>query len=314
MNVVRLNVRGGAGDLIRQMVRLARPDHWVKNLIVLFPVVFALRMGDPTAWFWAVAATAAFCLASSVAYIINDLHDRQRDRLHPFKKDRPLASGKISPGAALAEALVLAAVSVAIAAAVNLPVLGVTLAYLLLMLVYTFVLKHKMLLDVITLALGFVLRAAAGGLAIRVELSPWLFIVTFTLCLFMGYCKRFNEIVTLPPDSAAGHRATLAGYRPDLLTHLITLSAAVAIVAFLLYATTPRTVAHVGTHYLVYTLPLVIYGVTRLAMLSMRGTYGDPTDVALRDRPFQLTLLLWVVMAVFILLFGKQLRDHLPLG
>jgi len=295
------------------MVRLARPTHWVKNIIVFFPVVFALRMADPLAWAWSAVAAAAFCLASSFGYIINDLYDRDRDRLHPLKKDRPLASGQVSPRAAVTEALILGAASLAVAAAVNRLVLAVTAAYLALMLAYTLVFKHKMLLDVIVLALGFVLRAAGGALAIPVELSPWLFIVTFTLCLFMGYCKRFNEIATLGPDDAAGHRATLAAYSPELLTHLITLSAGVAIVAFLLYATTPRTVEHFGTNYLVYTLPLVIYGVTRLAMLSMRGRYGDPTDLVLHDRPFQLTMVLWVAMAVAILKFAPQLRQQLPL-
>ena len=165
-----------------------------------------------------------------------------------------------------------------------------------------------MLVDVIGIAMGFVLRAVGGAVAIAVVPSVWLFVCTFTLCMFMGFCKRYNELITIgEPDQAAAHRPTLAGYSPELLTHLITLSAGVAVVAFLLYAASPGTGQTFHTMLLVYTLPLVCYGVFRFAMLSMMGRYTDPTDLMLRDRPFQLTLLLWLASAAAVMQWGPQL-------
>jgi decaprenyl-phosphate phosphoribosyltransferase len=294
------------------IIRLARPGHWIKNVIVLFPVLFAIRTGDPSAWFNAGLATVAFCLASSAIYIFNDIGDREADRLHPRKKDRPLAANQIGATTACIAAICLIAAGILTALCVNnfLPVLVVS--YLLLQCAYTLILKHKTIIDVICIALGFVLRSVAGAIAISVEVSPWLFVCTFTICLFMGFCKRYNELATLTePLEATGHRKTLAAYNSELLTHLITLSAGVAIVAFLLYASNERTIERFGTNYMMYTLPLVVYGVTRFAMLSMKGAYTDPTDLFLHDRPFQLTIVLWFASVVVILRLGVDLQQWL---
>ena len=294
---------------LRHFVRLARPGHWVKNVIVLFPVFFALRMTDRQAWGVSALAALAFCFASSAAYILNDIRDRQRDRLHPRTKDRPLASGQVSVRAALAEAVVFLAACAIALAALNRLVAVVVLAYLILQTAYTFVLKQKMILDVMCIALGFILRALAGAVAIGAEISPWLVICTFTICLFMGFCKRCNEVVTLGDDEqATAHRATLRGYNQQLLTHAITLSAAIAVISFLLYGLSERTIGHFGTNYLIYTLPVVIYGIVRFSMLSVRGTYADPTDLILRDRPFQLTVLLWLAASLGIIYWGRDLK------
>jgi len=200
----------------------------------------------------------------------------------------------------------------AVACLVNRLVLAVVAAYVLLQLAYTLILKHKAIIDVICIALGFVLRAAAGAIAIEVEVSPWLIVCTFTICLFMGFCKRCNETVTLGPGGeATGHRKPLAAYTSELLTHLITLSAGVAVVAFLLYASNDRTIRHFKTDYLIYTLPIVIYGITRFAMLSMKGCYRDPTDLFFRDRPFQLTVVVWFASAAVIIRWGLGLQQWL---
>lgn len=269
-----------------------------------------MRVCDPRAWYQAALATAAFCLASSAAYVFNDIGDRVRDLKHPAKSGRPLASGRVSVQAAAALAVILLLSALGVALAANRRVLVVVVAYLLLQAAYTLALKHRMLLDVICIALGFVLRAVAGAVAIPVVISPWLFVCTFTVCLFMGFCKRCNEIVTMGGLEEAGeHRFTLTGYKPELLTHLITLSAAVAIMAFLLYASSGRTVQSFGTDYMIYTLPLVIYGVFRFAMLSMRGSYADPMDIVLNDRPFQATVLIWVAAVVVVIYRGRQLQE-----
>lgn len=297
---------------MRDLIRIARPGHWIKNVIILFPVVFAMRWADGQAWALAGLATAAFCLVSSACYVVNDIHDRFRDAMHPGKKDRPLASGRLGVGQAWAFSALLLVAGLALGAAANRGTLVVVILYLLLQSAYSWILKHRVLLDVIGISLGFVLRAVAGAVAIDVEISPWLFVCTFTLCLFMGFCKRYNEIVTIgEAEQAAAHRPTLARYTSDLLTHLITVSAGVAVVAFLLYATSSRTVKQFHTSMLVYTLPLVFYGVFRFAMLSMSGRYSDPTELLLRDRPLQLTLVLWLAAAAGILKWADSLPPWL---
>lgn len=289
------------------LLQLARPKHWVKSIVVLLPVVFGLRMTDAVAWLNAGAAAIAFCFAASFGYIINDIRDRQSDRNHPWKKDRPLAAGTISVPTAFLEATVFLILSIVIAWIVSPLVLAFALTYLFLQMCYTWLAKEKVLLDVICIAIGFVLRAASGAVAIRVAISPWLFVSMFTICLFMGFCKRYNEAVTIGNSSEArNHRRTLVAYTPDLLTHLITVSAGIAVVAFLVYGLTESTVRQFGTNYFVYTLPLVVYAVFRFAMLSMNGHYADPTDLILRDRPFQITAGLWMAFALMIIVWGPR--------
>jgi len=297
------------------IIDLLRVTHWIKNLLVLFPVVLAQRVSDAGAWLSALAATGVFCLASSAVYVFNDIRDRASDRLHPDKKNRPLASGRLGAGTALVLAVVLAAASLVGAAAVNVALLVVVAAFLVLQVAYSTYLKQKMLLDVMCIALGFVLRAAGGAVAIGVPISPWLFVCTLTVCLFMGFCKRCNEIASIRDAALAeSHRKTLVGYSSELLTHLITLSAGIAIISFMLYATSRRTMGNFGAfraYCIIYTLPLVIYGVCRFAMLSMQAGYPGPTELILRDRPFQLILLLWMLAMVAIVLWGGNLEEWL---
>jgi len=295
---------------IKDLLLLARPRHWIKNLIVLFPVIFAMRMADPQAWLSAGIAVAAFCLVASAVYIVNDVRDREKDRQHPNKKDRPLAAGRVTVPAALFEAALFFVAGLIVGWVVTPLVCAVALAYVVLQVSYTFGLKRKMLVDVMCIALGFVLRAAAGAVAIRVMVSPWLVVCTFTICMFLGFCKRRNELATLGGHVQAGrHRPTLAMYTPELLTHLITLSAGVAIISYLLYATHPDVVERFGTPYLIYTVPIVIYAVTRFAMLSMVGKYADPTDLITRDWPFQVAAAAWAAVTLAVIWWGKPLQD-----
>ena len=271
------------------------------------PIVFGLQMQNADAWFRSFVAAVAFCFASSFVYIVNDIKDRQNDRAHPVKKMRPLASGRISIQATVTEAVVFLALALIVAHGLSFGLLLMILMYLLLQTCYTMFLKAKVLADVICIAMGFVLRTASGAVAIRVEISPWLFICIFTTCLFMGFCKRYSEVVTIDDKTeAANHRRTLIAYTPELLTHLITLSAGIAVTAFLLYGLNERTVAWFGTNYLVYTLPIVVYGIFRFAMLLMKGIYSDPTDLILHDRAFQITVFIWAVTALCIICWGKN--------
>ena len=301
-------------------LRLLRPGHWIKNVFVLLPILFAMKLAEPLSWVRIGVATGGFCMISSCIYIINDIHDRERDKLHPAKKNRPVAAGHVSISFAMIMAVVLGVIAIAGPVASNLIIgkkaglllSGTLLAYFCLQIAYTFILKQKMIVDVICIAIGFVLRAVAGAVAIEVAISPWLFVCTFTICMFMGFCKRANEIVSLgDEETSAKHRKTLSAYTPELLTHLITLSASVAVIGFVLYSLSPSTTARFGSEYLVYTLPLFIYGIFRFAMLSMRATYPDPTALLLKDRPMQATVALWFASATAIIMWGKSLANYL---
>jgi len=297
---------------IRPMIRLARPGHWIKNVVVIMPVIFGQQMHDINSLLQAFAAAVVFCIASSFIYIVNDIKDRESDRAHPLKKNRPLASGQVSTKAAVIEALTLLLLAIVFAQGFSFIFVLTVLLYLLLQTCYTMFLKARVLMDVICIALGFVLRAVAGAVAIEVYISPWLFICMFTICLFMGFCKRYNEVITIGNKAwAESHRTILIEYTPELLTHLITISAGIAVVSFLLYGISDSTVERFGTNYLVYTLPVTVYAIFRFAMLSMKGCYEDPTDLILHDRPFQVTVLIWIVSVLGIICYGKSIAGWL---
>jgi decaprenyl-phosphate phosphoribosyltransferase len=193
--------------------------------------------------------------------------------------------------------------------------LVVVLCYLLLQLAYVFELKQRPILDVMCIALGFVLRAIAGVFALRVEITSWLVVCVFTLCLFMGFCKRWNEISVLGSDPRTMIcRKTLSRYSPEILTHLVTLSATIAIISYLLYVLSPTTVERFGTNALVCTLPLVMYGVCRFAMVSMEGRYADPIALFLHDEPMIGTTALWLLCVTLIISMGGRLNlgIHMP--
>jgi 4-hydroxybenzoate polyprenyltransferase len=262
----------------------------------MLPLFFAMKIDTPVAVWHAVEAALIFCLLSSFVYIINDIKDIKPDRLHPYKKDRPIAAGKVSIKAAFGVSIVLIAIVLLWTYLSLYNMLMFVGIYLGLQLAYSFGLKKVVLLDVICIALGFVIRASAGAAAIDVEISPWLFICMFTVCLFMGFCKRYNEKAAFEVEgTAVMHRDTLMDYTPDLLTHLVTLSAGLAVISFISYAMSPQTIARYGSEKLVYTLPVVVYAVFRFAMISMKARYEGPTDIILNDRPFQAATVIWSV-------------------
>ncbi len=298
-------------------IRLMRPTEWVKNVFVLAGLVFSGRAAEVEAEILSGLAFVAFCLAASTVYIINDIRDREQDRLHPTKRNRPIASGAIS----LRSASVFAAFLFAGAVVVCLflpPGFAVILAsYLVMNVLYTYWLKQRVIVDVIVIALGFVLRAVAGGVAIGAGTSPWLIVCTFTLCMFLGFGKRQSELALLGGNilEASKHRKTLAGYSPELLTHLTSVTAGIAIVTFMLYVMdrTPAYQPPFEKRYLILTLPLVVYAVFRFEMLIASGRVSGPTEILTRDKPFLLTIGLWLAMAVVVVYWGATLRSFLGL-
>jgi 4-hydroxybenzoate polyprenyltransferase len=282
-----------------------RPDQWHKNLIVFAALIFAVKLLDPAALARATAAFLIFCAVSSVVYLINDVADREQDRQHPVKRLRPIASGELSPATALAFAAVLG--SGALAAAFWLrPAFGAAAAaYLALFVVYTSSLKHIVVLDVMTIAIGFVLRAVAGGLVIDVHVSNWLLVCTMLGALFLGLAKRRHEM-TLLAAGAMGHRKILEEYDTYLLDQMIGVVAAATMVAYIIYCASPETHAYFGTEWMVLTTPFPIYGLFRyLYLVHRKAGGGNPSDLLLSDRPLLVCVLLWGLTSVAIIYRGS---------
>lgn len=282
-------------------VALMRPTQWVKNIIVFAAPAAALKLDTSSGWWRTVLTFVAFCFAASAVYAVNDAVDRHADAVHPHKRLRPVARGVISAGSAVMFAGMLFTAALAMTLfLINVGVTVVLALYVVLMLGYSMALKRLVILDVIVLAFGFVLRAWAGAEAVNVVVSEWLTACVFTLCLFFGFGKRRCEVATMARDGgAAQHRSTLVSYTPDLLNHLITVSAGIAVMTFLLY--TMDTVHHPAPfpkQQLFYTLPLVVYGVFRFAMLTELGIHVGPTEILIKDRGMLAAIILWIVVAL----------------
>jgi 4-hydroxybenzoate polyprenyltransferase len=292
--------------VIRALVQEWRPSQWSKNLVVLAGVVFAHAFTEPGQLLRASGALLAFCLLSSASYAFNDLLDIERDRRHPVKCRRPLASGRISATAGWVMAALLAGGGLTLAFALT-PALGLTaIGYLVLQLAYTLVLKRWVLVDVMAIAIGFVLRAVAGIAVLqpRPELSPWLLVCTFFLALFLAVAKRRHERVTLAGD-AEQHRATLAQYPPALLDQLVSVVTGATILTYALYTISPATAEHVPSGKMVLTIPFVVYGVFRyLYLVYHEGHGGAPSELLVKDVPLLVNVGLWGLAILGILYLG----------
>ena len=292
-----------------RFLRIMRPSNWTKNIFVFAALVFGHQLSGPSgevlmAVGSALGCFACFSLASSAAYVFNDIIDRRTDRLHPEKRNRPIAAGAVSVGSAAVLCAVCAAAAIVGSYVLDGGLVLIIAMYLVLIALYSLALKKMMILDCVIIAIGFCLRAVAGAVVLKVDISPWLVICTFMLCLFIGFGKRRCEIAMIGNTHAMrGHRPTLVRYTPDLLTHLLSTSGGIAIITFLLYTldTTWKSPFEASKQNLIYTLPLVVYGVYRYAMLIELGKGSGPTDLLIKDPPFLLAIILWVLAALFIL-------------
>jgi len=279
-----------------------RPSQWVKNVVVFAGVTFALQYHNVEKLLLAVIAFVCFCFVSSAVYLINDITDRERDRNHPVKKERPIASGRISVGTAAAVAIIFAVVGFALTILfldrLTLYALG---GFILLNLVYSALLKNIVLLDGMAIAGSFVLRAVGGALAVSVPISSWLLICTTLLALFLGFGKRRHELVLLG-EKAEDHRGILTEYSPYFLDQLIGVVTASTVVAYCFYTLSPEVQLNLGTDKLVLTVPFVLYGVFRyLYLIHQRQVGGNPTRVLLTDRPILVNVILWMACVLLIL-------------
>jgi 4-hydroxybenzoate polyprenyltransferase len=292
------------------LLKAMRPKQWIKNLLVFSGFIFTLnerwRPFTPEMWKYlgdAVAAFAIFSLIASCVYLINDVIDVDKDRQHPTKRKRPVASGALPPRVAVGAAVVGLPVGLALAYLLNPFFAAVVASYLVMQLGYVFALKHVVLLDIFVIALGFVMRAVSGAVVIGSEISPWLYTVTLMGALFLGLCKRRNELVLLE-EAAVHHRKILEMYTSPMLDGLTSMMASSTIMAYSLYTFTARTLP--SNNLMMLTIPFVIFGLFRYVYLSHRhNAGGSPEEVFLKDRPLMATIGLWIVTTGLILGLGR---------
>jgi 4-hydroxybenzoate polyprenyltransferase len=298
----KLNDIPSTGNL-GAIVRLARPHQWIKNALVLAALIFGQRLFVFHDVVLAVVAFVAFCALSSAGYVLNDIADRDADRLNPEKCDRPLACGDLTVAAASREAIALAAIAAVLSIVLGREFVGIAVLYAALQFAYSLWAKHQVIIDVIAVAMGFVLRAFAGGVAIQVEVSPWLVFITFVLALFLVLARRRHELIVLG-DEAVAHRSALSQYSVRLVDQMISIVAGATLVSYMIYTASAEVEAKLGTRHLYLTVPFVAFGILRyLYLIDERNEGGDPARALLHDRPLMLAVALWILTDIALLYF-----------
>src|SRR5574341_11859 len=280
-------------------IRLLRPHQWIKNLLIIAPPFFGgAFLADPTIFFKMAQAFFAFSFASSTGYIINDLFDLRTDRLHPTKKSRPIASGSVSVGMSIVLLLLTFILSMGLSLRFGEGFILIIILYLMLNIAYSLFLQHIVIVDAISIALGFVFRIGAGGKASGIEVSSWLFLTTFLLSLLLAFGKRRFELVSL--NNSTAFRRVLAKYRMNFLDTALSIFATTAIVTYSLYA------VERGPRAFVITVPFVCYGVLRYMYLVQTDTSGDPTEALLKDKWLFTCVFLWIIATAIIIYFNDN--------
>ncbi|MFH1438897.1 MAG: decaprenyl-phosphate phosphoribosyltransferase [Pseudomonadota bacterium] len=293
---------GRLKDVLRGLIRIVRPHQWSKNLFVLAPLVFSKELGIFSAVLGAFLAAFLFCLASGAVYTMNDMVDAPRDRLHPVKKNRPIASGMLPVEIASAYAVFLAGISIGASIYFGYEFVVTLLIYLVLNIVYSFWLKKVVIVDVVSIAAGFLLRVIAGSYAARVEASIWILAVTFLLALFLALGKRRHEL--LVSQEKNGTRPVLRMYSPRLVKIMMNVVAMLTVAAYSVYTLSPHTREYFQADYLFVSIPFVLFGLWRFIRLSdIKERNESPTEALIRDVPFILNGLLWFVVITAIIYF-----------
>lgn len=287
---------------IRALIREMRPKQWVKNAVIYAPLVFDRQLSDPNAILRTTAGFFIFCLLSGIVYTINDISDIESDKIHPKKRNRPIASGQLPVPTAVGMVIVIGLIVFPLSYLLSPVFFAISLIYFLLNLAYSKWLKHTPLIDVLCIATFFILRVGAGVALIEVtRFSPWLYVVTALGALYIGFGKRRSELAELAED-ANSHRRVLDGYTIPLLDQYITIVSAMTIVAYSLYTFSAANLPE--NHYMMLTIPFVVYGIFRyLYLIQMTDCAGAPEDLLFSDLPLLITILLWGFLVVLIFYF-----------
>ena len=290
-------------SILPALIALARPWQWIKNGLVLAALVFSHRLFQPRDAALAALALIAFCALSSFAYVLNDIADREVDRLNPEKRGRPLACGDLTIVQAIGFAAALGAVATLVSIALGFGFLGIGVLYVALQFGYSLWAKHYVILDVIAVATGFVLRAFGGAVAIGAEVSPWLVFMTFALALLLVLAKRRHELVAMS-DGATAHRGVLGQYSLRLLDQMLSIVAGATLISYMIYTASAEVEAKLGTRYLYMTVPFVTFGILRyLYLIDARNEGGDPSRLLLRDKGLLVAVILWIATDIVLLYF-----------
>lgn len=284
------------------VLNLLRVNQWIKNLFIFAAIIFSLNLNNLDLLLLTIIGFLSFCLLSSAVYIFNDIQDAERDRNHPSKKYRPIAAEQISVKHAYLIALILLVSTFSISLFFLAPGFAlIMLIYLVNNIIYTLYIKNIVILDVMSIALGFFLRVLSGAVIINVEASSWLLIFTGLLALFLGFGKRRNELVLLS-DDAEIHRGVLADYDIQFIDQIISVVTAGLLLSYTLYTVADETVAHFGSKDLIMTVPFVLYGIFRyLYLIYHKLEGGDPTRLSYQDRPLLVTVVLWLLAVIWII-------------
>ncbi len=286
---------------IRELIITMRPKQWVKNIVIFSALFFSQDLFNPPLFLKVLYSLILFTLLSGSIYIFNDLIDIEQDRRHPFKSKRPLASGKMTRSTGVFSFIVLGSGSLILSFLLSQNFGFVTLSYFILQILYTYYLKHIIILDVFCVAAGFLLRVLAGAVVISVPISTWLLICTMLLALFLSFCKRRHELFLLE-DEAVNHRTTLSEYSSYLLDQMISVVTASTFISYVLYTISEETIRKFKTTHLKYTIPFVLFGIFRyLYLIHQREGGGSPETILLKDKPMLLNILFYAITAAIIL-------------
>ncbi len=289
--------------MFKALLKTMRPHQWTKNVFVFTALVFDRKLFVWDSLIRTTLTFVLFCMAASAVYIVNDLADIEQDRRHPKKRFRPLASGDLSPRVAVVAVILLVGISVPASFVLDVYLGLILTGYLVLQFAYSHILKHLVIIDVMTVAAGFVLRVAAGVAVVQVErFSPWLYVCTTLLALFIAINRRRHELLLLAED-ASNHRRILDEYNIAFLDEMNSMVTASTVIAYSLYTFSAPNLP--PNHTMMLTIPFVIYGLFRyLYLVHVRGEGGAPDELVLRDRPLFVTLVLWVLAVMLVLYVG----------
>ena len=289
--------------LIKNLLISIRPKHWVKNGFIFIPLIFVGLLFDKISFLKVFYTFLIFCLTASGVYLINDIIDKKKDCSHPYKRKRPIASGEISVFKALFLSLILLILSFFFSYSLDKSLIWFILAYLLINIFYSLILKNLFLIDVFFVAINYLIRVYAGAYVIKVPVSSWLFLIIFLFSLVVSLGKRKEELILLE-EEAKNHRKTLEFYTEDLLNQMIVITSTLTIISYILYTLAPETIIKHG-NYLVYTSPFVIFGFLRYLYLVNKKKMGSPVEVLFKDKEIFITVLLWGIAILFFIYFLK---------
>ena len=285
---------------VKDYIRLIRVRQWIKNMFVFSPLVFSKNFFNINDWELITLTFIGFSMIASASYILNDILDKEKDKHHPEKRTRPLPSGRVKIPEAVTLFFITAGLGIFLSILVNMKVLLVSLSYFILIFLYSVFLKKIVIIDIITIAIGFDLRAMAGAVAINVLLSPWLIIDLFLLALFLAATKRRQELIKL--SQAEKHKKVLDYYSLPLLDQIIPVLTSTTLLSYIIYTLSDKVREYFHTNYFYLSVPFVIYGIFRyLFIIYKEDTFGDPTNILIKDIPLILDLFLWGISIVLII-------------